>query len=215
MSEAENKKMIRYLAILRVFDKHIANFCYAHSNSSADAQDLSQEILALVWENLDGLKADTDAPARVNRWLNKVMFTAFVRHLRQRPRITTVPLSDAVDVADSPEETVITAVGKLVPYSHFWGFDATLVYRICAGGFHGRQPDDAGEALCRDIARGYRRGSRRVDLRHYAVTLLVGLCLVVLTARITAWSFPYTMSGGDRQERLAAFTLTQKILMQS
>lgn len=103
MSEAENKKMIRYLAILRVFDKHIANFCYAHSNSSADAQDLSQEILALVWENLDGLKADTDAPARVNRWLNKVMFTAFVRHLRQRPRITTVPLSDAVDVADSPE----------------------------------------------------------------------------------------------------------------
>lgn len=74
---------------------------------------------------------------------------------------------------------------------------------------------DAGEALCRDIARGYRRGSRRVDLRHYAVTLLVGLCLVVLTARITAWSFPYTMSGGDRQERLAAFTLTQKILKQS
>ena len=37
-------------------------------------------------------------------------------------------------VADSPEETVITAVGKLAPYSHFWGFDTTLVTRVGAGG---------------------------------------------------------------------------------
>ena len=74
---------------------------------------------------------------------------------------------------------------------------------------------DAGEGLCRGIVRDYRRGSRRADLRHYAATLLVGLCLAVFTAMLTAWFYPYTMSGGDRQQRLAAYTLTRNILMQS
>lgn len=74
---------------------------------------------------------------------------------------------------------------------------------------------DAGEGLCRGIVRDYRRGSRRADLRHYAATLLVGLCLAVFTAMLTAWFYPYTMSGGDRQQRLAAYALTRNILMQS
>ncbi len=74
---------------------------------------------------------------------------------------------------------------------------------------------DAGEGLCQGIVRDYRRGSRRADLRHYAATLLVGLCLAVFTAMLTAWLYPYTMSGGDRQQRLAAYSLTQKMLMQS
>lgn len=74
---------------------------------------------------------------------------------------------------------------------------------------------DAGEGLCRSIVRDYRRGSRRADLRHYAATLLVGLCLAVFTAMLTAWFYPYTMSGGDRQQRLAAYALTRNILMQS
>ena len=74
---------------------------------------------------------------------------------------------------------------------------------------------DAGEGLCRGIVRDYRRGSRRADLRHYAATLLVGLCLAVFTAMLTAWLYPYTMSGGDRQQRLAAYALTRNILMQS
>jgi len=103
MSDGNNEKMIRYLWIVRVYGKHIANFCFSHSNNATDAQDLSQEILALVWEKLDGLKAGPDQPARVYRWLYKVMFTAFVRHLRHQPRITTVPLSDADDMADTPD----------------------------------------------------------------------------------------------------------------
>lgn len=74
---------------------------------------------------------------------------------------------------------------------------------------------DAGEGLCRGIVRDYRRGSRRADLRHYAATLLVGLCLAVFTAMLTAWFYPYTMSGGDRQQRLDAYALTCNILMQS
>lgn len=84
--------------------------------------------------------------------------------------------------------------------------EAFLLRRACR---------DAGEGLCRGIVRDYRRGSRRADLRHYAATLLVGLCLAVLTAMLTAWLYPYTMSGGDRQQRLAAYSLTQKMLMRS
>ena len=37
-------------------------------------------------------------------------------------------------VADAPEGTTVTASGKLLPFSHFWGFDAELVYRVAAGG---------------------------------------------------------------------------------
>ena len=84
--------------------------------------------------------------------------------------------------------------------------EAFLLRRACR---------DAGEGLCRGIVRNYRRGSRRADLRHYAATLLVGLCLAVFTAMLTAWLYPYTMSGGDRQQRLAAYSLTQKMLMRS
>ncbi len=39
-----------------------------------------------------------------------------------------------VTVRDAPEAVTVTAVGKFLPYSHFWGFDATLVYRIRANG---------------------------------------------------------------------------------
>ncbi len=39
-----------------------------------------------------------------------------------------------VTVSDAPDAVTVTAVGKFLPYSHFWGFDTTLVYRITAGG---------------------------------------------------------------------------------
>ena len=39
-----------------------------------------------------------------------------------------------VEVADAPEAVTVTATGRLLPYSHFWGFDAAIVYRITAGG---------------------------------------------------------------------------------
>ena len=35
---------------------------------------------------------------------------------------------------DAPERVTVTAKGKLLPFSHCWGFDTTLVYRIEAGG---------------------------------------------------------------------------------
>ena len=103
MFDGDNEKKIRYLAILRVFQPHIARYCYSHSNSASDAQDLSQEIMMLIWENLDSLR-DDGSPQQVNRWLHRLMRTAFIRHLRQRPRLSTVPLSLAAEVADEPSD---------------------------------------------------------------------------------------------------------------
>ena len=37
-------------------------------------------------------------------------------------------------VSDAPDAVTVTAIGKFLPHSHYWGFDATLVYRIFAGG---------------------------------------------------------------------------------
>ena len=39
-----------------------------------------------------------------------------------------------VQVDDTPNAVTVTATGKFLPYSHFRGFDTTLVYRITAGG---------------------------------------------------------------------------------
>ena len=37
-------------------------------------------------------------------------------------------------VEDAPDAVTVTASGKLLPHSHYWGFDAVLSYRITAGG---------------------------------------------------------------------------------
>ena len=37
-------------------------------------------------------------------------------------------------VSDAPEAVTVTAKGKLLPHSHWWGFFTTLIYRITAGG---------------------------------------------------------------------------------
>ncbi len=39
-----------------------------------------------------------------------------------------------VTVDDAADEVTVTATGKFLPYSHFWGFDTTIVYRMTAGG---------------------------------------------------------------------------------
>ena len=72
----------------------------------------------------------------------------------------------------------------------------------------------ASEGLAKDIALGYRQGCRRADRRHTVATLAVGLCLMVSVAGFVGWMYPYTMNGGDRQERIAAFEKTQQILRQ-
>lgn len=96
------ERQFRYLAMLRIFERHIVNYCYSHSNGVEDAQDLSQDIMVLIWEKLDTLKPNS-TPQQQNRWLYKVMRTAFVRHLWHKPRIKTIPLSAADNVANEED----------------------------------------------------------------------------------------------------------------
>ncbi|MGX8713268.1 MAG: RNA polymerase sigma factor [bacterium] len=99
MSDDIINRRIRYLAMLHTFEGNIVNYCYSHSNGVADAQDLSQEIMALVWEKIDTLKADS-TPRQQNRWIYKVMRTAFIRHLRHRLPFRTVPLEEEMVAAE-------------------------------------------------------------------------------------------------------------------
>ena len=39
-----------------------------------------------------------------------------------------------METSDAPDRVTVTAVGKFLPYSHFWGFDTTIVYLISEGG---------------------------------------------------------------------------------
>jgi beta-galactosidase/evolved beta-galactosidase subunit alpha len=41
---------------------------------------------------------------------------------------------DTLRVEDAPDAVTITAEGKTLPYSHYWGFATVLSYRVTAGG---------------------------------------------------------------------------------
>ena len=74
MSEEDIEKRIRYLAMIRIFQRHITNFSSVHSDSLAEAQDLMQEVFANLWEKIDQLRPDS-TQAQQNRWLHRVMVT--------------------------------------------------------------------------------------------------------------------------------------------
>ncbi len=62
------------------------------------------------------------------------------------------------------------------------------------------------------IAANYRRGVRRVTLRHFGGVLLLYLCLATLTGCAMAWYYPHTMTGTDRDTRMADYELTQQMV---
>ena len=94
MSEEDIEKRIRYLALIRIFQQHITNFCSVHSDSLAEAQDLMQEVFANLWEKIDQLR-EGSTPAQQNRWLHRVMVTTLVRHLRHHPFYRRLPMASA------------------------------------------------------------------------------------------------------------------------
>lgn len=59
MSENDIEKQIRYLALMRIFEQHITNFCSVYSDSLAEAQDLMQEFYANMWEKIDQLRPES------------------------------------------------------------------------------------------------------------------------------------------------------------
>lgn len=90
----------RYITLHRTFSRHIENYCIRHSNSREEAEDLMQEVFIAVWENIDGLHPDS-SPRQMNRWLQKVMRTVFVRHIRHQHIRADAPLAEAERLADT------------------------------------------------------------------------------------------------------------------
>ena len=93
----------RYMSLHRTHFRQIEHYCIKHSNSREDAEDLMQEVFIAVWENLCSIHADS-SPRQINRWLQKVMRTVFVRHIRQRRIRGNAPLSEADQLADPDTE---------------------------------------------------------------------------------------------------------------
>lgn len=98
MNPDETIKTLRYIAMLRTFEKHIVNFCGTYSNSLDDAQDLRQDICEELWLRIDGLHDDS-TPAQQNRWLHRLMVSVLMHRLRHF-RLHTVPLEGTLSVAD-------------------------------------------------------------------------------------------------------------------
>ncbi|MDY6289033.1 MAG: sigma-70 family RNA polymerase sigma factor [Bacteroidales bacterium] len=92
----------RYVALLRTFRRHIEHYCARHSNSREDAEDMMQEVFITVWENIDGLNVES-SPRQVNRWLQRVMRTVFVRQIRRHRIDSSAPLSEAAHLAQTDD----------------------------------------------------------------------------------------------------------------
>lgn len=104
MSENDIEKQIRYLALMRIFEQHITNFCSVYSDSLAEAQDLMQEFYANMWEKIDQLRPESTL-AQQNRWIHRVLVTTLVRHLRHNPFHRRVPLAAAARMPAADDHT--------------------------------------------------------------------------------------------------------------
>jgi RNA polymerase sigma factor (sigma-70 family) len=91
---------LRYAGLLDSYRAHIVAFCARHSDSADEADELAQEVLIAVWEGIGDLRHDS-SPRQVNRWLQQVMRTVWVRHLRSSRRHETVPLDSDMAADDS------------------------------------------------------------------------------------------------------------------
>lgn len=93
----------RYLELLHDYGKHIRRYCIAHSDTLYEAQELAQEVMTNLWRRLPSVDANS-SPRQLNHWLQHVMHSTFIDHLRHhllRPR--TVPFAEADGLDDSKD----------------------------------------------------------------------------------------------------------------
>ena len=103
----------RYLRLLNDHEKQIQHFCILHSDSRFEACTLMQEVLEHVWLRFDSLDA-TSSPRQINRWLQHVMRSTFIDHLRhwRHHVVNTEPLEAAAgqEAPDNGEMELIDAL---------------------------------------------------------------------------------------------------------
>lgn len=118
-----------YARLLDRYHAHIVAFCARHSDSRDEASDLMQWVLLAVWESVGSLRRDS-SPRQVNRWLQKVMLSTYVRHLRGRPRYKAVPL-DVTNEPPADDGALTETVEELL--SHLSPDDRNMVQQRLKG----------------------------------------------------------------------------------
>lgn len=120
----------RYLVLLHDHGSQIRRYCIDHSDSLYEAQELTQKVMANIWQRLPSV-APSSTPRQLNRWLQRLMFTTFIDHLRHnllRPR--TVPLSEADSIAEGHDNAAELLNAML---SHLDEEEREIVNRYLAG----------------------------------------------------------------------------------
>lgn len=96
----------RYASFLVHFGRNITRFCIYYSNNSDDAEDLMQEIFAAIWVGLPTLWVDC-TPQQANRWLYKLMYSVWFKHLRnsRQPKHMPQALLERLEYSDPDSDS--------------------------------------------------------------------------------------------------------------
>ncbi len=117
-----------YVKFLERHAGSITNFCLHASEGAADADDLIQEVFATVWVSLPGMHPGI-TPQQEGSWLQRVMVSVLVRHLRHRPKYITLPLGDLPEHAAEAE--LADRLGELT--AHLPEGDQSLIQDLLDG----------------------------------------------------------------------------------
>ena len=98
MNHAERERL--FLDLFAGNKARIHRLCHGYLNSSADAEDLFQEVMANVWNSLPRFRGEA-SPAT---WFYRIAVNTALIHRRKRPR--EEPLTDVADRGGSPQQTL-------------------------------------------------------------------------------------------------------------
>lgn len=97
-----NEKERNFELMVREHKRTIYTVCYMFSKSSAEVDDLFQEILIRLWLGFDSFEGRSD----VRTWIYRIALNAALNQdKKRRRRIDTVPLSVDIDPYDASDSS--------------------------------------------------------------------------------------------------------------
>lgn len=105
-------RRMRYAELLREYNSNIAGFCASRCGTRAEADELMQEVFVALWEGMGSLR-DGCPPAMVNRWMYRVMRTAWSRHRRHRGNLVVLP-PEKLPAPPAPHNEIAETVEELL-----------------------------------------------------------------------------------------------------